>query len=117
MPVPFTTLMLEWYAYRAPLNATDAARCVGKALEETAARVMMGDDHIPMGPLPYSYSHGAVNLWLQVAPGKNLLWGIWARIVDLFPTYGDRNEWRGAQFLVFVEASGAVVASGHLLAE
>ena len=37
--------------------------------------------------------------------------------MDLFLTYGDGNAWRGAQFLVFVEATAAVVLSGHLLAE
>ncbi len=78
---------------------------------------MGGDDHIPLGPHPYSYSHGAVHLWFQVAPGVNLAWGRWARIVDLIPFYGEHNSWRGAQFVVFVPGSGGSVVTGHLLAE
>ncbi|KAL9067010.1 MAG: hypothetical protein Q9161_007183 [Pseudevernia consocians] len=116
MPVPYTALILEWYGYRDPLNVSDAAHCVHKALEDTSDHLMSGDDRIPLGPLPYSYSHGSVTLWLQVVPGKSLLWGIWARIVYLVPLYGERNDWRGAQFVVFVEESGARVVRGHLLA-
>lgn len=116
MPVPYTTLILEWYGYRDPLNASDAARCVFKALDDATDHLASGDDRIPLGPLPYCYSHGGVTLWLQVEPGASLLWGIWARIVYLVPHYGERNDWRGAQFVVFVEESGAEVVRGLLVA-
>lgn len=116
MPVPYTTMILEWYGYRDPLNATDAARCVQKALVETTDHLMMGEDHIPLASAPYSHSHAGVRLWWRVAEGKSLSWGIWSRVVYQIPVYGQRNEWRGAQFVVFGAASGDVV-NGYLLAE
>ena len=35
-----------------------------------------------------------------------MTWGEWAHVVDLVPVFGIRNEWRGAQFVVFVEEEG-----------
>lgn len=117
IPIPLTDLILEWYAYRDPFNALDGARCIEKALSEAADRVRRGDDRTPLASLPYSYSDGEVNLWLKVGSGKTLFWGMWARVLHQFPIYVLRNDWRGAQFLVFVEAGGEVLANGHLLAE
>ena len=117
MPVPYTTLILEWYAYRDPLNGSDAARCVQQAQVETTDHLIMGEDHVPLAPDPYSHSHAGVRLWWRVAEGERVSWGVWSRIVYLMTLYGRGNEWRGAQFLVFVEASGTLVLTGYLLAE
>lgn len=113
-----TIYTLEWYAYRAPLDDVHIVRCVKHAQEEAADRLRRGDDRTPMSTArPYIYNDGDVNLWLEVTPGKELFWGIWARVLHYFRIYILHNEWRGAQFLLFVQASGAVFASGHLLAE
>lgn len=61
-------MIVEWYIYRDPLNATEAADCVWSAMEAAAERIHLGYGLVPMASLPYSYSDGRLNLWLKVEP-------------------------------------------------
>ena len=119
MPIPRTSLTIEWYGYRNPLPVTDAQRCVKKTAKEAAERVWGGYWATPMEQaLPYSYLAGSVHLWLQIEPGETLTWLRWSEVLLCFPLYLEANEWRGTQFVILRDVSGEheLVAVGHLLA-
>ncbi len=119
VPIDGTPLTIEWYGYRDPLPVSNTERCVGKAIAETAERVRGGYWATPMGPLPYSYSDGNVNLWLGIEPGETFVWLSWSEVLFRFPDYVETNDGRGTQFLILWNENGEtkVVAFGHLLAE
>ena len=119
VPVEDTPMTIEWYGYRDALDMSRTTRCVEKAATEAIQRVWQGYWATPVGPLPYSYSDGNVNLWLGVEPGETLVWLSWAEVLSMFPQYLVANEWRGTQFLVLRDEHGEtkVVAFGHLLEE
>ena len=118
MRVHDTSITIEWYGYRDQIPEFEVHGCVMRAATEAAHRVWGGHWATPMGPLPYSYSFGSVNLWLRIEPEEILLWLDWERVLFCFPHYLEANEWRGTQFVVLKDEPGGtkVVAFGHLLA-
>ena len=113
-----TRITIEWYGYRDPLPVPKAKRCLDKARSEAIQRVTEGYKDTRMGPLPYSYSEGNVELWLGIEPGETFVWLSWFSVLFRFPQYVEAIHWRGTQFIVLLDEHGQtnVVAFGHLVA-
>lgn len=113
-----TRITIEWYGYRDPLPIPEAKLCLGKASSEARQRMSEGHMNTQMGPLPYSYSDGNVELWLGIEPGETFVWFTWFVVLFCFPECVKAIGWRGTQFLVLLDDHGQtrVVAFGHLLA-
>ena len=117
MPVPFTDVAIEWYAYRDRLSDAAAGHCVIEAWEEAKEHLDRSEQTDSLSSQrPYSYTVEGVNLYLRLVEGEVLDWASWDEVLRQFGTYGYMNDWKGTQFLIFRPADDAVVASGHLLA-
>lgn len=119
MRIPDTPITIEWYGYQDSLPVHEVENCLRKAAHEAAQRVWGGHWATPMGPLPYSYVDGSVNLWLSIEPGETFVWLSWSDVLALFPRYLETNEGKGTQFIILWDEGGEtkVVALGCLLAE